>query len=121
MTSMLGDEHLSPGGRALHTFQTQARALGAGDAIPLGARRFIVDFAGGDLAFYINDPSTVELVPTATHGRILRSFMVPNPHTKGFRAAIDVQIEAGQSTDLRAFLRAGTRTLTETWTLTFGL
>ena len=35
----------------------------------------------------------------------------------GFRVGIDVQLEAGQSTDLRAFLRAGTRTLTETWTL----
>jgi glucans biosynthesis protein len=29
---------------------------------------------------------------------------------------MDVQLEPGQSTDLRAFLRAGNRTLTETWT-----
>ena len=45
----------------------------------------------------------------------MRSFIVPNPHTKGFRAAIDVQLEPGQSTDLRAFLRSGSRALTETW------
>ena len=31
-------------------------------------------------------------------------------------AAIDVRLEPGQSSDLRAFLRAGNRTLTETWT-----
>jgi glucans biosynthesis protein len=46
----------------------------------------------------------------------VRSFIVPNVHTKGFRAVIDVQLEPGQSTDLRAFLRTGTRALTETWT-----
>jgi len=120
ITAMLDDPRLSPGGRAQHTFQTLPKALGAGDAVPLGATRFIVDFSGGDLAFYLNDPAIVELVPTATRGRILRAFMVPNPHIGGFRAAIDVQVDAGQSTDLRAFLRAGTRTLTETWTLPFG-
>jgi glucans biosynthesis protein len=41
---------------------------------------------------------------------------MPNNHTNGFRAAIDVKLEPGQSTDLRAFLRAGNRALTETWT-----
>ena len=41
--------------------------------------------------------------------------MVPNEHTRGYRAAIDVKLEAGQAADLRAFLRAGDRTLTETW------
>jgi glucans biosynthesis protein len=41
---------------------------------------------------------------------------VPNPHTSGFRAAVDVKLEAGQSADLRAFLRIGPKALTETWT-----
>jgi glucans biosynthesis protein len=59
----------------------------------------------------------VEVVPTTTVGTILRSFVTPNPHTKGFRVGIDVQLAAGQSTDLRAFLRSGPRTLTETWTM----
>jgi len=120
LKALLDDAHVSPGGQALHTFQTLPRARGAGDAIPLGATRFIIDFAGGDLAFYLADPGSVELVPTTTRGRILRSFMVPNSHINGFRAAIDVQIDSGQSTDLRAFLRSGTRTLTETWTLPYG-
>jgi glucans biosynthesis protein len=35
---------------------------------------------------------------------------------RGFRAAIDVQIDPGQTCDLRAFLKAGTKALTETWT-----
>ena len=108
---------LSPGGRALNTYLTQPRALGSGEPLPAGAQRFIVDFAGGDLEYYLSDPALVEAVPTTGNGRILRSFLVPNRHTNGFRAAIDVQLEAGQSTDLRAFLKTGNRALTETWTL----
>jgi glucans biosynthesis protein len=81
-----------------------------------GSRRFIIDFTGGDLAYYLNDPQLVEVVPSTSQGTITRSFIVPNTHTKGFRAIIDVQLEPGQSADLRAFLRTGTRALTETWT-----
>ena len=81
-----------------------------------GSRRFLIDFSGGDLAYYANEPSLVEVVPTSTNGHILRSFLVPNPHINGFRAAIDIELGAKQSTDLRAFLKAGSRALTETWT-----
>ncbi|KAF0126128.1 MAG: periplasmic glucans biosynthesis protein, partial [Xanthobacteraceae bacterium] len=45
-----------------------------------------------------------------------RTFLVPNPQTRGFRAGIDVVGEAGQTADLRAFLRTGNKALTETWT-----
>lgn len=107
---------LSPNGRVLNTFQTIATALGSSEPITPGSRRFIVDFTGGDLAFYANDPQLVEVVPSTSQGRIVRSFIVPNPHIGGFRAALDVQLDPGQSTDLRAFLRSGSRALTETWT-----
>ena len=46
----------------------------------------------------------------------MRSFLMPNGHVGGFRAGIDVALAPGQSTDLRAFLKAGNKTLTETWT-----
>ncbi len=107
---------LSPNGRVLNTWQTVAAALGSAEAPVPGSRRFIIDFTGGDLAYYLNDPQLVEVVPSTSQGTITRSFIVPNVHTKGFRAIIDVQLEPGQSTDLRAFLRTGTRALTETWT-----
>ena len=116
VTASLDARRLSPGGRALNTYQTQPRALGSGEPVAPGTHRFIVDFAGGDLDYYATDPAMVEVVPTATIGRILRSSLVVNTHTQGFRAAIDVQVEPGQATDLRAFLRAGGRALTETWT-----
>jgi periplasmic glucans biosynthesis protein len=107
---------LSPNGRTLNTYQAAAAALGSADPPVLGSHRFIIDFTGGDLAYYATDPQLVEVVPSTSQGKIVRSFIVPNAHTKGFRAVIDVQLEPGQSADLRAFLRTGTRALTETWT-----
>ncbi len=116
VTASLNLPRLSPGGRVNRTFQTQARALGSDEVVAPNSRRFLIDFEGGDLAYFSQDPSLVSVVPTSTNGRILRSFLVPNPHIGGFRAAIDVELESQQSTDLRAFLKAGNRALTETWT-----
>ena len=92
---------------------------GAKEAAPPNARRFLIDFAGGDLPFFLTDPSAVEVVATASNGRILRAFITPNPHVKGFRAGLDVQLEPGQTADLRVSLRNGSRALTETWTMPF--
>ncbi len=116
ITSSLSFARLSPNGRVVNTFQTAAQALGAPEPVTPGSHRFIVDFAGGDLAFYAQNPQLVEVVPTTSQGKILRSSIVFNSHTNGFRATIDLQLESGQSTDLRAFLRTGARALTETWT-----
>ena len=116
ITASLNLGRLSPGGRVIKTYQTQARALGSKEVASPGSRRFIIDFSGGDLAYYATDPSLVQVVPTSTNGRITRSFLVPNLHINGFRAAIDVELPPGQSTDLRAFLKAGNKALTETWT-----
>ncbi len=115
--SAIGDaDQLHPGGRAVNTYQTRPKALGSGEPVTAGARRFIIDFAGGELAFHMLDPEKVEIVPSVSAGRINRAFLVPNPRIDGFRAFIDVVMEPGQSGDLRAFLRAGPRALTETWT-----
>ena len=116
VTASLNLSRLSPGGRVARTFQTQARSLGSDEIVPPGSRRFLIDFTGGDLAYFVPDPAAVTVVPTSTAGRITRSSLVPNPHISGFRAAIDVELPPGQSSDLRAFLKAGNRTLTETWT-----
>ena len=86
------------------------------DELEKGERRFLVDFAGGDLAYYVNDPSGVEVVASTTSGKILRTSISANNHIEGLRAMFDVSVESGQTADLRLFLRAGSRTLTETWT-----
>jgi glucans biosynthesis protein len=112
----LGANPMHPGGRAVNTFHTPPRASGSNAPSDPTNRRFLVDFAGGDLGFYLADPAQVQLVPSVSAGRITGTFLVPNPQIKGFRAAIDIKLEPGQVTDMRAFLKAGPRTLTETWT-----
>ena len=52
---------------------------------------------------------------STSQGKILRTILQPNPHINGFRAMIDVEVEPGQATDIRAFLRTGPHALTETW------
>jgi periplasmic glucans biosynthesis protein len=114
----LGDGHrLHSGGKVRSTFQTLARASGSAESEAPGSRRFLVDFSGGDLAYYLPAPEAVEIVASISAGRVLRTFLSPNPDIKGFRAGIDIALESGQSADIRAFLRARTRTLTETWTM----
>ncbi len=107
---------LNPGGRAINTYKTSARALGSAEPEAPGTRRFIVDFADGDLAYFLADPGRVQIEASTSAGRIARTFLVPNPQTRGFRAGLDVVLEAGQSADLRVYLKSGTRALTETWT-----
>ena len=119
ITALSDSARLSPGGRAINTYRTQARALGSAETAAAGSARFIVDFAGGELAYFSADPGQVEAVASASNGKITRTFLVPNSHTGGFRAALDVQAEPGQSASLRVFLRSGTRALTETWTFPF--
>ena len=116
ITALTMDQGLTPGGRTVGTFRVAPRALGAAESPPPGATRFLIDFAGGDLSYYMSDPSMVETIATTSNGRILRTFLTPNAHVRGFRAAVDVAVDSGQSADLRVFLRSGNKALTETWT-----
>ena len=116
LTSTLNGANHSPAGRAVNTYLTQARAHGSNEPVVPGTKRFIIDFAGGDLAFHLANPGAVEVVASSSLGAATRAFVVPNPYIKGFRAAFDVKAEPGQTTNLRAYLRVGGRPLTETWT-----
>jgi periplasmic glucans biosynthesis protein len=116
ITAGLDMPRLAPNGRVVHTFEAPARSLGSAEPNDPGARRFMVDFAGGDLAYYVADPSQVEAVVTTTKGRVLRSSVLANPHIEGLRALFDVAVKPGDTTNLRLFLRAKDKTLTETWT-----
>jgi periplasmic glucans biosynthesis protein len=115
-TAFLDLPGLSPGGQAVNTFTAPARALGSAEEARANSCRFLVDFAKGDLAYYVSDPAQVEVVASTTHGAILRTGLAANPHIEGLRALIDVSVPSGVTTDLRVYLRTGSRTLTETWT-----
>jgi len=81
-----------------------------------GAHRFLIDFSGGDLGYYVSDPAQLELVVSTSNGKVVRTSVAANPHIDGVRALFDIALKPGQTADLRAFLRAGEKTLTETWT-----
>ena len=116
ISALMYEAALQTSGYARNTYHVRAKALGSTETLRPGQTRFIIDFAGGDLEFYLHNPELVEFVPSCGTGRIMQAFLVPNPHINGFRAALDIELEAGQSTDLRAFLRVGDHALTETWT-----
>ena len=116
ITSALDLPRLSPNGRVVNTFQANARALGSSEPMDPGSHRFMVDFAGGDLAYFVSDPTQVEAVASASNGRVLRASVAANAHIDGLRALFDVAVKPGQTSDMRLFLRVGSRTLTETWT-----
>lgn len=116
LTACLDDARLSPNGRVVNTFTAAARALGSSERVAPGTCRFLVDFAKGDLAYYVSDPSEVEAVASSSNGEVLRASVAANPHIDGLRALVDIAVNPGDTSDLRVFLRAGPRCLTETWT-----
>ena len=59
ITALTMDQDLTPGGRTIATFHVAARALGAPESPPPGATRFLIDFSGGELSYYMSDPSMV--------------------------------------------------------------
>jgi periplasmic glucans biosynthesis protein len=116
ITSTVREGDITPGGIARNTYRTKPKALGSDEAAAKNQTRFIIDFTDGQLPYYFRAPERVQVVPSISTGRILRTFVTPNDKTRGFRAAIDVEVPVGQSADIRAFLKAGDKALTETWT-----
>jgi len=98
-----------------NTFNAPAYALGSNEQQAGNARRFMVDFAGGEMEYYLKNPGLVKIVASARNARIFRTFLVPNPKGQGFRAMIDVKFEDNQVGTVRAFLSSGQKPLTETW------
>ena len=84
--------------------------------IPAAHMQYHVDFAGPALEGV--DDEEVEAVATGNANvSDLRVVSHRNNVTGGWRVTVDFKrVDAKQPVELRAFLRAGTRTLSETWT-----
>ena len=115
ITSALRLDDLHPAAKVLNTFQAQARALGSQEKAVPTTRRFIIDFNGGDLAYFKDEPGLVKLAASTSAGKILRAYTQYNPFIDGVRATFDVDVPAGQTAELRAYLHDGPNVLTETW------
>lgn len=109
-------EKLTQKARALHTFVTEARASGDPKPGAPNVRRFIVDFAGGELGYWLDEPKRVVTDTGATAGRIDAAYVVPNREIGGFRLFLDHALDdPNGEAQLRAALKVGDRVLTETW------
>ena len=100
----------------MNTFSAPARALGSAEAEKTLRRRLIIDFAGGDLDYFLNDPGLVQVETTVENASVVRKFVVPNPAIKGLRVMLDVQYEKDKLGTVSAVLRSAGRAVTETWT-----
>ena len=78
------------------------------------ARKFVVDFKGGDLDL-LPGGAPVEPVITASRGEILAPAARPIEELGGWRANFDLRVDGAEPVILRLFLRLGTQALTETW------
>lgn len=100
--------------------QTVATWTGIGGQVggkrPHFSWRFVVDFAGGDLAALAAD-AKVEPVITLSRGQTELVSARPLASISGWRAMFDVRPPDGSTEpiDIRLFLRVEDRTLTETW------
>jgi glucans biosynthesis protein len=110
----VGGDFSHPGGWVFATYQ---KKLTPPEIAPeeKNIRRFMVDFSGGDLGYYLKAPHLVEAVAVASSGEILRSYAEPHPVIDGFRAVFDIKPKENVIADLRLYLRAHNRALTETW------
>ncbi|MGE3645267.1 MAG: glucan biosynthesis protein [Beijerinckiaceae bacterium] len=100
---------------AMNTFSAPAYALGSKEVAAQRSRRLMIDFAGGELEYYLREPKMVDAVPSAMDAKVLRHFVVPNPAIKGFRIMIDVQFEEDKIGVVNCYLRSGPKLLSETW------
>ena len=99
-------------GRVQHT--RLGRGGVPGQPRPDGARKFVVDFAGGPL-HEMTKESGIEPVINASRGEIDGSYVLPVVGTERWRVVFDLYAEGAEPVELRCFLRADDRTLTETW------
>ncbi|MBV1707663.1 MAG: glucan biosynthesis protein [Hyphomicrobiales bacterium] len=114
ITATRNQPHVSPGGRSVNSFITP---LPAPPHQPdRTALRIRVDFVGDDLSWFAQDAAMVKVNATADGADILHVSGAANPALKGYRAMVDLALPEGASVNLRIFLSAAGRTLTETWT-----
>lgn len=112
LTWGVDEPHPAPVGRV---FSTRLGFGGVpGQARPAGVVKYVIDFDGGDLKNY-DQSSGVEAVVSASSGSISGVYTLPVVGTTRWRAVFDFKGDGPNPVDMRLYLRAGDKTLTETW------
>jgi len=74
----------------------------------------VVEFAGAPLTALEPD-AEIKAVVTAARGQIIRPFAEPIPRSDRWRIQFDLMAGGPEPVELRAYLRQGDETLSETW------
>ncbi len=98
--------------RVLRTMTGEGGVSGVEEST--GHRKFVIDFAGGQLG-ELEDPEAVSPAVSASGGEIAESVLSRIADTEIWRLVLEVDAAAGQTVELRADLRAGDAILSETW------
>lgn len=104
----------NPMGTVVKTFIGDGNRIGGGK-VP-GAYRIIVDFNGGPLSKLPANTLVSGQVTAFDGGEVLEHFVEYYELIKGWRLSILAKPAQNKPLHLRAFLKADTTTLTETWT-----
>jgi len=80
--------------------------------------RFVLNFAGGDLDYFIKDANNLRADISASKGEVRNIRILPDPENGGVRVFFDL-VNAGDATssNLRVFLLYQNKVLSETWTM----
>lgn len=103
-----------PVGFAVNTFVGDGSITGGGNVE--GAYRVIVDFRGGPLDRLRPTALVTGEVTSLEGGEVIEQFVEYNAPARAWRLSILARPAEERSLALRAFLREGDSTLTETWT-----
>ncbi len=83
-----------------------------------GRARFVLNFAGGDLDYFIKDTKNLHADVSASEGRLENIRVMPDPENGGVRVFFDLVDDSdAASSNLRVFLLHKDKVLSETWTM----
>jgi glucans biosynthesis protein len=112
LTWGVDEPHVPPVGRV---YSTRLGFGGVpGQVRPVGTVKYVVDFDGGELAKY-GQKDGVEAVVSSSAGTISGVYVLPVVGTTRWRAVFDFKPAGKDPVDMRLYLKAGDKTLTETW------
>ncbi|MEQ4545503.1 MAG: glucan biosynthesis protein, partial [Pantoea agglomerans] len=83
---------------------------------PDGTVAFTIDFVGKDMSKMAENSQVAPQVSVGKNADVVEQSVRYNPVTKGWRLVLRLRVkDAKQSTEMRAALVSGDKTLTETW------
>lgn len=101
-------------GKAVSTFVGEGDVIGGGKA--KGSYRFVIDFAGGPLSDLPAQAEVSAIVTPEGGSQVLNQSVGYVKPSQRWRLSILAKPAEGKPLALRAFLKRGDKTLTETWT-----